>query len=92
MYVVQAALVGAHCATLPLNVLRQLVKHPLTDLGMVRFLEDHKKALETSRCSVGARAGACHVTSHDDPLHDGAHLKARGHRNDPGAVGGGEVR
>lgn len=49
MHVVQAALVGAHCATLPPSVSRQLVKHPLTELGLVKFLEDHKKATETSR-------------------------------------------
>jgi transaldolase len=44
MHVVQAALIGSHCATLPMSVIRQLIKHPLTDVGLAKFLEDHKKA------------------------------------------------
>jgi transaldolase len=42
-HVVQAALSGSHCATLPFKVLAQLVKHPLTDAGMEIFLNDWKK-------------------------------------------------
>jgi transaldolase len=44
LHVVQAAMVGAHCATLPISVIRQLIKHPLTDVGLERFLADAKKA------------------------------------------------
>jgi transaldolase len=44
MHVVQAALIGSHCATLPMSVIRQLIKHPLTDVGLATFLEDNKKA------------------------------------------------
>jgi transaldolase len=44
MHVVQAALIGSHCATLPMSVIRQLIKHPLTDVGLAKFLEDDKKA------------------------------------------------
>jgi transaldolase len=44
MHVVQAALIGSHCATLPMSVIRQLIKHPLTDVGLAKFLEDNKKA------------------------------------------------
>jgi transaldolase len=44
VHVVQAAMVGSHCATLPMSVIRQLIKHPLTDIGLAKFLEDHKKA------------------------------------------------
>lgn len=44
MHVVQAALVGAHCATVPMAVIRQLVKHPLTDVGLAKFLDDDKNA------------------------------------------------
>jgi transaldolase len=43
MHVQQAALVGAHVATAPLSVLLQLVKHPLTDLGLAKFLADWEK-------------------------------------------------
>jgi transaldolase len=40
---IQAALIGSHVATVPFKVIRQLLKHPLTDLGLARFLEDAKK-------------------------------------------------
>lgn len=43
MHVHQAAKMGAHVATCPLSVLLQLAKHPLTDAGLARFLEDWKK-------------------------------------------------
>lgn len=43
MDVVEAAKAGAHIATLPFKVLKQMVKHPLTDIGVERFLEDWKK-------------------------------------------------
>lgn len=40
MHVVEAALAGADVATIPYSVLMQLMKHPLTDLGLERFLAD----------------------------------------------------
>lgn len=43
VHVVQASLIGAHVATLPHKVIHQLVKHPLTDIGLERFLADAKK-------------------------------------------------
>lgn len=43
MHVHQAALLGAHVATCPLSVLLQLAKHPLTDLGLAKFLADWDK-------------------------------------------------
>jgi transaldolase len=43
IHVVQAALLGADVVTLPANVLRQLAKHPLTDIGLERFLADWEK-------------------------------------------------
>jgi transaldolase len=43
VHVVQAALLGADCATLPLKVIQQLLKHPLTDAGLAQFLADAKK-------------------------------------------------
>ncbi len=39
-HVEQAALAGAHIATVPASVVRKLVKHPLTDIGLIKFLED----------------------------------------------------
>jgi transaldolase len=43
MHVHQAARMGAHVATCPLSVLLQLAKHPLTDLGLAKFLADWEK-------------------------------------------------
>jgi len=43
LHLVEAAKAGAHVATMPFAVLQQLVKHPLTDLGLERFLTDWKK-------------------------------------------------
>jgi len=43
MHVVKAALAGADIATIPYLVIEQLIKHPLTDIGINRFLEDYKK-------------------------------------------------
>ena len=43
MHLVQAALMGAHCATVPFNVITQILKHPLTDKGIEQFLADAKK-------------------------------------------------
>jgi transaldolase len=42
-HVIQAALAGAHIATLPYSVLQQMLKHPLTDAGIERFLADSRK-------------------------------------------------
>jgi len=42
-HVIQAARLGAHVATLPPNVLRQLFKHALTDSGLKAFLNDWAK-------------------------------------------------
>ena len=44
MHVVESAMMGAHIGTMPFNVITQLVKHPLTDLGLERFLADWKKS------------------------------------------------
>jgi transaldolase len=43
VHFVQAALLGADVATLPFKVITQLAKHPLTDSGLARFLDDAKK-------------------------------------------------
>ncbi len=43
MHVLEAAKIGAHICTLPFEVLEKLIKHPLTDIGIQRFLQDWKK-------------------------------------------------
>ncbi|MEO0230188.1 MAG: fructose-6-phosphate aldolase [candidate division WOR-3 bacterium] len=43
LHVLEAALMGAHIATIPPKVIRQLVNHPLTDIGIERFLKDWEK-------------------------------------------------
>ncbi len=42
-HVVESAMLGAHVATIPPSVLKQLVSHPLTDKGLSTFLDDWKK-------------------------------------------------
>jgi transaldolase len=44
MHVVEAARLGAHIATMPFKVMEQLFQHPLTDIGLQRFLDDWRKA------------------------------------------------
>jgi transaldolase len=43
VHVLEAAMMGAHVATLPLSVIEQLIKHPLTDIGLEKFLKDWEK-------------------------------------------------
>jgi transaldolase len=43
IHVVESAMMGADIATMPFTVIAQLVKHPLTDLGLEKFLADWKK-------------------------------------------------
>jgi len=43
LHVLEAARLGADVATIPFNVLDQLAKHPLTDLGLKKFLSDWEK-------------------------------------------------
>lgn len=43
IHVVDAAKIGADIATVPFAVIEQLIKHPLTDIGIQRFIEDWKK-------------------------------------------------
>jgi len=43
LHVLQAALLGADIATIPFKVIQQLAKHPLTDIGIERFLDDWRK-------------------------------------------------
>ncbi len=43
LHVVEAALMGADIATIPFDVIQKLTRHPLTDIGIERFLADWKK-------------------------------------------------
>jgi hypothetical protein len=51
--VTEAALAGSHIATLPFKVFQQMVRHPLTDKGIVQF----KKDWEAARAAIAANAG-----------------------------------
>jgi transaldolase len=42
MHVLEAALLGADIATIPFAVIKQLVNHPLTDIGIEKFLKDYE--------------------------------------------------
>jgi transaldolase len=53
LHVTQAALAGAHIATVPFKVLQQMVHHPLTDKGIVQFRSDWEKA----RAELASRKG-----------------------------------
>lgn len=44
MHVVEAALIGADVITMPYGVIEKLIKHPLTDIGLEKFITDYKKA------------------------------------------------
>jgi len=44
MHVTEAAKLGCHIATVPYQVIKAMIKHPLTDLGVARFMEDAKRA------------------------------------------------
>ncbi len=52
IHVVEAARLGAHIGTMPFAVFQSLVKHPLTDIGLKKFLEDWEKAKK----EMGAKA------------------------------------
>lgn len=43
MHLIKCAEIGAHVATCPLKVIKALLKHPLTDAGLAKFLADYKK-------------------------------------------------
>ncbi len=47
LHIREAALLGAHVATMPFKVLEQLLQHPLTDIGLERFLKDWEKVPKT---------------------------------------------
>ena len=44
IHVLEAALAGSHIATIPYDVILKMLKHPLTDSGIQKFIEDYNKA------------------------------------------------
>jgi transaldolase len=46
LHVVESAKIGAHVATIPYGVIEKMFKHPLTDIGLEKFLKDWKKVVE----------------------------------------------
>ena len=44
MHIIAAAKAGADVITLPFRVIELMLKHPLTDIGITRFIDDWKKA------------------------------------------------
>ena len=49
LHVTEAALSGADIATIPLSIIRQLIKHPLTDIGLEKFMADWDKLQKAER-------------------------------------------
>ena len=49
LHVTKAARAGAHIATVPYTTILQMVKHPLTDLGIIRFLKDWETVKENKK-------------------------------------------
>lgn len=56
-HVTEAAIAGAHIATVPLKVLRQMIHHPLTDSGISQFRQDWQTVQAASRSPVAAGIG-----------------------------------
>lgn len=46
LHVIESAKIGAHVATIPYGVIEKMFKHPLTDIGLEKFLKDWKKVVE----------------------------------------------
>jgi transaldolase len=49
IHVMEAALMGADIATIPFDVIEKLTKHPLTDIGIKKFLDDYNKIPKTRK-------------------------------------------
>jgi len=43
MHDIEAAKIGADIVTVPFTIIKQLIKHPLTDIGNQKFLDDYRK-------------------------------------------------
>ena len=59
-HITEAAKAGAHIATVPFAVLKQAMKHPLTDIGLERFLKDwetYRQALASKEATAVKKTG-----------------------------------
>lgn len=54
-HVLEAATIGAHVATVPFSVVMQMLKHPLTDVGVKKFADDWEKVLARQKEHVQSR-------------------------------------
>jgi transaldolase len=57
-HVIEAALAGSHIATVPLKVLRQMVRHPLSDSGIQQFRRDWEAAQSTAQANASVSLDA----------------------------------
>jgi transaldolase len=79
LHVIDAAKAGAHVATMPFPVLEQLMKHPLTDSGLSKFLNDwnksgaeilsYSRAAESSHRERSSPTGTCYVANASGDWH-----------------------
>ena len=67
LHMTQAALAGAHVATLPMKVLQQMVHHPLTDSGIKQFRSDWEKARQALESNNGKAKAAVASTTTTKP-------------------------
>lgn len=56
LHLVQSALIGADVATVPFSVIQQMMKHPLTDVGLQKFIADWEKAKPAGKPASRAAA------------------------------------
>jgi len=52
MHIVEAAMMGVHVSTMPFDVIKKLLDHPLTDIGLERFLADWEKYQASMQAEV----------------------------------------
>ena len=57
LHMVQAAMIGADVATVPFSVIQQMLKHPLTDQGLKKFLDDWEKTKSESPAATPSKTG-----------------------------------
>jgi len=66
LHLVQAATIGADISTVPFSVIKQMMSHPLTDVGLKRFLEDWEKG-KAALGGTGGKTGASSASSSSTP-------------------------
>ena len=46
LHVIESAKIGTHISTIPFNIIEKMIRHPLTDIGIERFLKDWKMVIQ----------------------------------------------